>query len=72
MNAQARSAEPSLLHAYIEYGSLCILLFIFKIDQEYHELHTLHLNWVYWYTIKFNNYVPYTYKQDSCTRVRVE
>ena len=25
MNAQARSAEPSPLHAYIEYGSLCIL-----------------------------------------------
>ena len=41
-----RSAEPSPLHAYIEYGSLCILLCMFKIDQEYHELqcHTLHLN----------------------------
>ena len=39
-----RSAEPSPLHAYIEYGSLCILLCMFKIDQEYHELHTLRLN----------------------------
>ena len=65
-----RSAEPSPLHAYLEYGSQCILLCMFKIDQEYHELHTLHLNRVLVLLILITTYpVP---KQGSGTRVRVE